>query len=97
MAGQAEPVFLRCLSSPLQPLTMASKPKRVVITKTQKKPVTPPKTTKPRRKRQTRRAWWDVLLDYLGNFILLLLVSALILGVAHLFLDFAQYTKAITN
>ena len=70
---------------------MASKPKRAAITKPQKKPVTPPKTTKPRRKRQIQRAWWDVLLDYVGNFIVLLLVSALILGVAHLFLDFFDW------
>ncbi|QQZ31088.1 hypothetical protein HMY34_19900 (plasmid) [Thiothrix subterranea] len=70
---------------------MASKVKRVATTKTQKKPVIPPKTTKPRRNRQIQRAWWDVLLDYLGNFILLLLVSALILGVAHLFLDFFDW------
>jgi hypothetical protein len=73
---------------------MASKPKRAIITNTKKKPVTPPKAAKPakpRRKRQPQRAWWDVLLDFIGNFILLVLASALILGLAHFFRDFFDW------
>jgi hypothetical protein len=64
---------------------MASKPKPVAITHTRKKPATSSKATKPRRKRQPQQVWWDVLLDYFGNFIMLVLVSALILGLAYLF------------
>lgn len=53
------------------------------------KPVKPAKTTKPRNKgsnkRQPKRVWLPVLLDYFGNYILLLLLSGLILWLALIF------------
>jgi hypothetical protein len=61
---------------------MARKPKPAT------KPVPQIKKSKRRSKRRQRKpkmAWWDVALDYIGSFILLVLVSGLILWLAYLF------------
>lgn len=66
---------------------MASKPKRAATPNSKKPPATPPKTRKPRRKRQAAPAWWVTALDYLGNYILLTLATGLILWLALIFRD----------
>lgn len=76
------------------------KPKWVTATATPKKqpaaPAKAPKSSakqttqasascKPRNKSQPKRVWLPVLLDYLGNYVLLVLLSGLILWLALIF------------
>ena len=68
-------------------MTKARKPRLTTTVNPKKKPATPAKTTKPRRKRPPKPAWWVTALDYLGNYILLTLATGLILWLALIFRD----------
>ena len=52
-----------------------------------KQPPPPARQPRKRRQRQPQPAWWDVSLDYLGNYVLVLIASGLILWLALVFSD----------
>lgn len=76
---ERKPKWVTATASPKkQPAAPAKAPKAV-------KPSKPAQAAKPRNKPQPKRVWLPVLLEYLGNYVLLVLLSGLILWLALIF------------
>lgn len=79
---ERKPKWVTATAAPQkQPAAPAKAPKAVKPSK----PLKPAQAAKPRNKPQSKRVWLPVLLDYLGNYVLLVLLSGLILWLALIF------------